>query len=786
MNFLHHYRITYWNKTKRPALLLILSFLGTAVNANQYNDTARNICRYLGGRSDKNFLGSGNVALVVEPTRTRVLFVQQWKEKKLFDWASGTVRAWYPDRIEMNEPTPPVGASLSHPPVSRTVFITRDDVAGMEILWKNNSKAPINIQVSFTGMLPGKMSSIKGSQALLMSVIPYSDRISTPVYFALGSTITPVQTSLNDGHYKISYAFTIKPGKNQSLTLLLGTATELQQAEKAVGRWKNVAHITEVIRQDWNKWFDQEIPRFQCSDPYFEKLYYYRWWSLYTKMIFARIGHFYYPAPREGTVMYEGVVSYSGSCVSVDELRWMRKPDWALSTTKEFFDKRNLNKGYLSNHIWDWGIDADESNMDSKGRSVPYQNYAVDAFRGTLLLHPEGEQKTVKQVWPQIVSNLRSYQELFDIDKDGLYETYPWSNSAGQEWTARYSYFDPIPEMFRNERGRTYAPDGSKAMEDMQLMNKIRNAVVTDPDMIWPQNATELYNIYYSTADHRLATVDQATYAYRNFLSAADLARSINDTASEKLYTRLSEQSRSNILSVMWNADDHFFYDVKPIIHKQARVKATTGFYPFWARIAGLQHLPMLQYVFNPGTFWTKYPLPSLPLDYEKYTQLQDAGWTYWNYATWPRTTCHVVDAVLWAAKTLDTSLRNNAAALLNRYTKMHFLHEDIQLPNIAERYDPHTGSPFMPELDYNHSSWIDLLMQHVAGITPQQSDDLLIDPVDMGWRSFSVKNIRYRNHNIDIDYDRETGMSVTIDGIVKAKTTRLQKTIIRGALTLN
>jgi hypothetical protein len=55
-----------------------------------------------------------------------------------------------------------------------------------------------------------------------------------------------------------------------------------------------------------------------------------------------------------------------------------------FSTTKEFFAAQNMNDGYLSNHIWDWGIDADESNIDGLGRSVPYQNYAVDASNGAL------------------------------------------------------------------------------------------------------------------------------------------------------------------------------------------------------------------------------------------------------------------------------------------------------------------------------------------------------------------------------------------------------------------
>lgn len=771
----------YINKLIKLLLaVLYLQLLSYPVVAAE-QDTVSNTCAFLGGRADKNFLGSGNVALVIEPLKTKILFVQQWKEKGLFDWASGTVRSWYPDRIEMNEPMPPLGASISHAPVSRRVFITRDDVAGMELVWKNNTATTILVQASFTGMLPGNVSTGQvGGAGFLYSTVRYSDKVSQHVHYVLGSSLQPGRLERNNTTYKVSYTISIKPGEQKSLTILLSTGTSLQLANKAVQRWKRSVNIPAANRQDWNGWFDQEIPRFRCSDPYFQKLYYYRWWSLYTKMIFAKVGHFYYPSPREGTVAYDAVVSYSGSCISVDELRWMRDPAWAFSTTKEFFAPQNLNDGYLSNHIWDWGIDADSSNMDVLGRSVPYQNYAIDAFRGALLVHPEKGQQTLKQVWPQMCSNLQSYQRLFDSDKDGLYETYPWSNSAGQEWTARYSYFDPVPEMFRNERSRTYAPDGTKAAEDMELLKKIRNAVVTDPHLQWPQTAEELYRVYYATQDHRLATVDQTTYAYKNFCAAAGLAQLLNDTAAEKLYTTMSERTRTQLLSVMWDAADLFFYDIKPVVHQPARVKSTTGFYVFWARIAEGKHLPMLQHLFNPATFWTTYPLPSLPLDYEKYAKLQEAGWTYWNYATWPRTTCHVVDGVLWAAKTLDTGLRQKAAILFDRYTRMHFPNGDLQRPNIAERYDPHTGSPFMEELDYNHSTWIDLLMQHVAGITPGEPGYLVINPVDMGWESFSVKNIRYRNHDIDIEFTRQKGMIVRVDGIVQAATSGLQKITIK------
>ncbi|HEX5688936.1 MAG TPA: hypothetical protein VFX76_02990, partial [Roseiflexaceae bacterium] len=91
----------------------------------------RDICALLGGRADKEFLGTGNIGLVVEPATARVLFAQQWQAAGLFDWACGSVRSWAPDRIELDEPTPSTAARMSHPPSARTAFATRDDVLGL-------------------------------------------------------------------------------------------------------------------------------------------------------------------------------------------------------------------------------------------------------------------------------------------------------------------------------------------------------------------------------------------------------------------------------------------------------------------------------------------------------------------------------------------------------------------------------------------------------------------------------------------------------------------------------
>jgi hypothetical protein len=55
----------------------------------------------------------------------------------------------------------------------------------------------------------------------------------------------------------------------------------------------------------------------------------------------------------------------------------------------------------------------------------------------------------------------------------------------------------------------------------------------------------------------------------------------------------------------------------------------------------------------------------------------------------------------------------------------------------------------------------------------------IVIDPVDMGWESFSLSNVRYQNKDIDIEYTQAQGLVVRVDGVVKAKAPQLQRLVI-------
>jgi hypothetical protein len=175
--------------------------------------------------------------------------------------------------------------------------------------------------------------------------------------------------------------------------------------------------------------------------------------------------------------------------------------------------------------------------------------------------------------------------------------------------------------------------------------------------------------------------------------------------------------------------------------------------------------LAVFQHLFNPTEFWTPYPVPTLSMDYPKLAELQKLGWVYWNGHNWPMTTSHVVDAAARAAKDLDPALAPGAAELLRRYTRVHFIGGDLQRPCISEYFDPLTGQPNVPNLDYGHSYFIDLVLRHVAGIEASPlTGTVRIHPLDLGLTRFAVDHARVKGHDLSVRW-QDAALTVFVDG---------------------
>ena len=77
----------------------------------------------------------------------------------------------------------------------------------------------------------------------------------------------------------LAYPFEIPPGERLVVTLAAAIAPEVEQARNRLERCVSLINPIHVAEEEWINWFE-DVPGFSCSDPYLQRLYWYRWSQL--------------------------------------------------------------------------------------------------------------------------------------------------------------------------------------------------------------------------------------------------------------------------------------------------------------------------------------------------------------------------------------------------------------------------------------------------------------------------------------------------------------------------
>lgn len=763
-------RFTNWKRLSSIGATIVAALL-CLVSARAQSTGAQNapqdICRLLGGRSDRDFAGRPGNLYAVVGGKARLIYMagNLSANSSLFQ---GKVVEWRPDYVQV-QPDAPVGAD-GHPvdgvTAEKFCWIGPADSVLAEHVFTNSTNVERTVRLSFD--LRG-VEDVKSSEGRLACRISagYPQSVVPQLFGALAATHA---ISWSDGRMWMDVS--VPAGRSVSCVVALAVGAD---ADKAGQTARISADPRGESSRYWNHMLTAEIPTFACSDPYLEKLYYFRWWSLLTKMNVGGFGRWSKPLAREGTVGFNALISYSGAPSTID-LRWMRSPEFAYGNIQSFYG--NLNDGKLANHIYPDALDGDVGNrapgLDGRPIDFPYHNFLVKALADIFALHPDTAM--LRQLWPALQQAAGLYERELDADRDGLYETYPWSNITGQEWGARFLYFHPFDNQLAYKRSWCPTDDAEAA----RMADMIEKCVVLRPGTKIPRTAAEMIKRVDQDRRYRQETLDENCYAYADMKAMAAIAEVLGEKDARKRWQAAAERTRGLILGKLWDPATGFFYDRDGATKERSLVKSPTGFYPFWAGIAGRDQLPIFKHLFNPDEFWTPFPVPTISMDYPRRKELRQIGWVYWNGSNWPMTTCHVVDGAARAAKELDPSLVPGAAELLMRYTKVHFIEGDLMRPCVSENFDPISGRPNAPNLDYAHSYYIDLIMRHVVGIEADPlSDEVRIAPLKLGLDYFEARNIRVKGHDLAVTW-KEGRFAVSVDGKVVATAPRLEPLKVR------
>jgi hypothetical protein len=753
--------------------LAAASWLGPATLPS-YGAGAEDILQSLGSRSDRNFMGRpGNLSAIAGEKGGRLIYMGLENLPVKTSLQTAKVIEWRPDyiRLETGALVQPDGSpAMVHG--ERFCWVGDKDTLVTQWVIRNTGQQPAQVQIPVS--VKGATNATLSGASLAFELPGIYPSLFQGFHAVLQASQEPRAASPGNAGETLQFEVSVPPSKQRTLTVALAFGPDAAACAKAASV-ECAPDSRQRSTEYWKRMLADAVPSFSCSDPYLERLYYFRWYSLLTKMNVGGYGRWKEPAAREGVVGFNSVISYSGGPNTL-ELRWLRSPEFAYGNLRTFFN--NLHEGKLANHIYPDSVDHDVANVapgpDGKPMDVPYHNFLITALLETHAVHPD--RAALADLWPKARQSARLYDALLDADTNGLYEAYPWSNITGQEFGARFEYFHPYDQLL--DYARTWSPRDDA--EAARAADQIESAVTLAPDIRIPRTAEEMRTQVEADRHYRQETVDENCYAVREFASLAKIARILGDRTAAAEWGAKSDRTRRLLLERMWDAETDFFYDLDQPTKRKAMVKSPTGFFPFWAGIATKRNLPALGHLFDPDEFWTAYPLPSIQMNDPKLNGRKKLRWTYWNWNNWPMATSHVVDGLARAAKDLDPSLTPRAAELLKRYIRVHFINSDLNRPCLPENFDPVTGKPNWPALDYAHSYCIDIIMRHVCGIEPDPvGDQVVIRPLDLqnatvSW--FEVRAVRVKGHDLGVRW-RNRVLTVTVDGMV-AKTQRGLKPI--------
>ncbi|NJD20927.1 MAG: discoidin domain-containing protein, partial [Gemmatimonadetes bacterium] len=153
-----------------------------------------------------------------------------------------------------------------------------------------------------------------------------------------------------------------------------------------------------------------------------------------------------------------------------------------------------------------------------------------------------------------------------------------------------------------------------------------------------------------------------------------------------------------------------------------------------------------------------------------------------WSGNAWPYATAQTLKAManLLHGYEQTAVTRDDYWTLLRRFALSQ--RKDGR-PYIAEAADPFSGSwaghnTFYHSEHYFHSSFVDLVITGLVGLTPLAEDAVEVAPLAPdSWDWFALDGVRYHGHELAVVWDRDgsrygrgPGLSVWVDGEVRAR----------------
>ncbi|MEM7233332.1 MAG: trehalase family glycosidase [Planctomycetota bacterium] len=144
---------------------------------------------------------------------------------------------------------------------------------------------------------------------------------------AIGASVKPAAIQVNTpGQYSLTLSVDLQAGERRSIVTACALAKSQRNAFENLNQVLGQRDPLATNRQAWNEFYEEQVPRFECSDASLNELYAFRWFLLKFSTAGGGLGYFKYPVVMEGRQAYQTYCCYSAPFMAF-EMNWAKDPN---------------------------------------------------------------------------------------------------------------------------------------------------------------------------------------------------------------------------------------------------------------------------------------------------------------------------------------------------------------------------------------------------------------------------------------------------------------------------
>lgn len=279
------------------------------------------------------------------------------------------------------------------------------------------------------------------------------------------------------------------------------------------------------------------------------------------------------------------------------------------------------------------------------------------------------------------------------------------------------------------------------------------------------------------------------TYMYIDTVTLANLFKAVNNNEKYEYYIKRANELKLLINERLWDGDfykcayaekvedlhgDIDYTSLKP----ENNARELIGFLPFKTDIPKEEYYSALKYLFDDKHFLAPNGFTTADISHPRF--LFDAIYECrWNGFVWPFATSQTIEMMIYNVKKFGEKYftYNNIYSAIKTYASIHYKTDSGKTVNwIDEDYHPYknewsareklisrynNGEDFSKLYsydrgkDYNHSSFIDLVVRGLIGVD-EDAETLTVSPTILDkWDYFRLENLNFKGKTYTITYDK-------------------------------